>query len=90
MKIKYYGAEWCGPCKKVKPEIKGLCAKYVIQFEEYDYDALEPEESEKITKLPTIQIWKDNTLQKEITTSHVAQVEVWIQMNVRVIPDDDF
>jgi thiol-disulfide isomerase/thioredoxin len=90
MKIKYYGAEWCGPCKKVKPQVKQLCTKYVIDLEEYDYDSLESEESATILKLPTIQIWDRDILQKEITTNHVSVMEEWLKIHVRVIPTDDF
>ncbi len=88
--VKYYGATWCSPCKQAKPRIQELCKKYGISLDIFDYDELEEEEKGSIQKLPTVQIWKDTTLEKEILTQHVETLDNWISENVRVIPTDDF
>ena len=88
--VKYYGASWCAPCHSAKPKIQELCKKCGISLSVYDYDELEEEERGTITKLPTVQIWQNKTLEKEIITQHVETLETWISENVRVIPTDDF
>jgi thiol-disulfide isomerase/thioredoxin len=87
--VKYYGATWCAPCKIAKPEIIKLCKNFGVKLHLYDYDELE-EESEKITKLPTVQVWDNTEKVNEFTTNHVAQLESWLSQYVRVIPNDDF
>lgn len=88
--VKYYGAAWCSPCKIAKPGVQKLCKNFNIVLNEYDYDSLETSESEKITKLPTVQIWENNICIAEYTKNHVTQLEEWLSANVRVIPADDF
>ena len=50
-KLIYFGAEWCGPCKLLKPQLKasGLAIKFI------DVD-LKPDEAAKysIRNIPTI------------------------------------
>jgi thiol-disulfide isomerase/thioredoxin len=88
--VKYYGASWCSPCKQAKPEVQRLCKNFGVQLHEYNYDDLEPAESEKITKLPTVQIWRDGIQIEEYITNQVSQLEEWLTLHVRVIPSDDF
>ena len=39
-----FTANWCGPCKKMSPEIKKLANKYPdVHFIEIDVDQIEPE-----------------------------------------------
>lgn len=90
IEVKYYGASWCAPCRIAKPSIQELCKKYGISLVIHDYDELEEEERGIITKLPTVQIWHDTNLEKEIISRHVETLEAWISENVRVIPTDDF
>ena len=59
-KLEYYGAKWCGPCKKLKPIIKEL-KNSGLNIEIIDID----ENSDKAVKngvmsVPTIIIYKNN------------------------------
>lgn len=88
--VKYYGASWCAPCKQAKPEVQRLCKNFSIILEEFNYDEMESFDSEKITKLPTVQIWQDGKQIQEYTKNHIAHLEEWLTLHVRVIPTDDF
>ncbi len=90
MIIQYFGAQWCKPCSEVKPYVMEVSKKYGISIELFDYDDLSDEAKEKITKLPTIQIWDDKEQIYEITKNHKQSLDSWILENVRVIPDEDF
>ena len=90
IRIDYIGAAWCAPCRTVKPIITVLAYKFVCPVFEYDYDELEEEEQATVSKLPTVRIWKDSTLQEEITTNHAETLENWLRSNVRVNTEEDF
>jgi thioredoxin 1 len=56
-----FSAEWCGPCKKLKPIFKKLSQKYTnIKFITIDIDT-SPDIGElcNISNLPTIMFYKD-------------------------------
>lgn len=60
VKIKYFGATWCGPCKIYKPVIKKLKeAGYPIEMIDIDKEAVVAE-SYRILSVPTIKIIKDD------------------------------
>jgi len=54
--IRYFGAAWCGPCKKYKPVVKKLeKAGYPIMFHDIDQDPVLAE-SHKIMSVPQVKI----------------------------------
>lgn len=54
--IRYFGATWCGPCKKYKPVVKKLeKAGYPISFHDIDQDPVLAE-SHRIMSVPQIKI----------------------------------
>ena len=54
--IRYFGATWCGPCKKYKPVVKKLeKAGYPIMFHDIDQDPVLAE-SHKIMSVPQVKI----------------------------------
>lgn len=59
------GAEWCGPCKALKPMLAQLSTEYTgkVVFGEVDVDKC-PEVSNKlqIRNVPTIALYKNGTI----------------------------
>ena len=61
-KVLYFSAEWCAPCKRLKPVIKQLREDYPeVSFEEVDADA-NPERSAyySIRSVPTLIALQEN------------------------------
>ena len=58
MKILYYHtAEWCTPCKNLKPKVRKLCEENNIVFDERDIDNHEkPPVIPDLVGVPTIAI----------------------------------
>ena len=64
VRIKYFGATWCGPCKTYKPVIKKLeKAGYPIQIYDIDQDPVLAE-SYRIMSVPTIKIEVDGKVEE--------------------------
>ena len=64
VRIKYFGATWCGPCKQFKPVIKKLeKAGYPIHIYDIDQDPILAE-SYKIMSVPTIKIEVDGKVEE--------------------------
>ena len=40
--VLYFGAKWCAPCKKLRPQVKRACEAAGIPFEFHDVD-MEPD-----------------------------------------------
>ena len=60
VRIRYFSATWCGPCKAYKPVIKKLKkAGYPIDMIDIDKDPILAE-SYRIMSVPTIKITKDD------------------------------
>jgi thioredoxin 1 len=38
MKLLLFTAEWCGPCKQLKPIVSELVREYGLEYEEVDVD----------------------------------------------------
>ena len=54
--IRYFGAAWCGPCKKYKPVMKKIeKAGYPVMFHDIDQDPVLAE-SHRIMSVPQIKI----------------------------------
>ena len=63
--IKKFGAEWCGPCRALKPVLEQLKTEYAgkATFVEYDVDN-SPEEAHKynVTSIPLVVVEKDGVV----------------------------
>ena len=68
--VKKFGAEWCGPCRALKPVLETLKQEFEgkATFIEYNVDN-SPEETQKynITSIPVVIIEKDGQLIERFT-----------------------
>lgn len=69
-------ATWCRKCIYLKPKLEKLAAEYDTQLKFYCVDVNKvPQTLVKrgnITKMPTIQIWKDGEMKAEVIGGHKA------------------
>lgn len=57
MKIYYFSADWCGPCKTFKPIVERVLLNYPtieIEYKVVDGEGMELAAKHQITKIPTI------------------------------------
>jgi len=63
--VKKFGAEWCGPCRALKPVIEQLKEEFAgkATIIEYDVD-YSPEESQQynVTSIPLVVVEKDGVI----------------------------
>jgi thioredoxin 1 len=63
--VKKFGAEWCGPCRMLKPVLEGLKTEFAgkATFLEYDVDS-SPEEAQQynVTSIPLVVVEKDGVV----------------------------
>lgn len=68
--VKKFGAEWCGPCRALKPVLETLKQEFEgkATFIEYNVDN-SPEETQQynITSIPVVIIEKDGQLIERFT-----------------------
>ncbi|CAA6655523.1 unnamed protein product [Spirodela intermedia] len=74
-------AHWCRKCIYLKPKLEKLAATYhpTIRFYCVDVNSV-PHKFVKragVTRMPTIQLWKDSTKQAEVIGGHKA----WLVIN---------
>ena len=63
--VKKFGAEWCGPCRALKPVLEQLKTEYAgkVTFVEYDVDNSPNEAMQySVTSIPLVIIEKDGAL----------------------------
>ncbi|XP_024974445.1 thioredoxin-like 3-1, chloroplastic isoform X1 [Cynara cardunculus var. scolymus] len=69
-------AAWCRKCIYLKPKLEKLAAEYDTKFKFYCVDVNNvPQALVKrgnISKMPTIQLWKDGEMQAEVIGGHKA------------------
>ena len=89
--ITYVGAKWCGTCKTIKPAVEQLAKRYGVELKTLDLDDdLEDHEKERITKVPTITIFKEDHRIAEWNANQVASLETYLAENVKLTATDDF
>ena len=86
--IHYIGAKWCSTCKTIKPATEEIAKRFAIPLVQYDFDGLTEEEKGRITKVPTIRIFEENTQIVEWNVSQVKSLEAWLQTYVKMTNDD--
>lgn len=89
--IHYIGASWCGTCKVIKPKTEELAKKYSVSLTCFDFDNdLDEEEQAKVSKVPTLRIFKETEQVAEFNVKQVESLEKWLQTNVALNTSDDF
>jgi thioredoxin 1 len=72
--VLYFTADWCNPCKKVKPIVEEMNKDSITKFQMIDVD-LEMELTKKfeIRSVPTFILIKDGVEVKRITGAQTRQ-----------------
>jgi thioredoxin 1 len=86
--ILYIGATWCGPCKRIQPQIEELAKRYGVPIRLLDLDEMEEKDKEMITKVPTIVTFVNEKQSARYETNHVASVTEWLSKNVSLTTTD--
>lgn len=71
-RVDYIGASWCKVCKIIFPDLERLLTEYSIPLKTFDVDL---DNLEDIKKVPTVRLYKDDTLIKEIVTEHLKALK---------------
>ena len=86
--ILYIGATWCGPCKRIQPQIEELAKRYGVPVRLLDLDEMEEKDKEMITKVPTIVTFVNEKQSARFETNHVASVTEWLSKHVSLTTSD--
>lgn len=81
--IIYVGAKWCTTCKTIKPAIELLAECYDLDIDILDFDELEQEEQEIVTKVPTVHVMLQGKILAEWNTNQVNSLREWLQNNIK-------
>lgn len=70
----YFTADWCGPCKKVRPVVEQINQDSAIKFQLVDVDSeLELVRAFEIKSVPTFIIIKDGEVANRTTGAKTKQ-----------------
>ena len=70
----YFTADWCGPCKKVRPVVEQINQDSTVKFQLVDVDSeLELVRAFEIKSVPTFIIIKDGEVANRITGAKTKQ-----------------
>lgn len=70
----YFTADWCGPCKKVRPVVEQINQDSTVKFQLVDVDSeLELVRAFEIKSVPTFIIIKDGEVVNRITGAKTKQ-----------------
>ncbi|XP_068725808.1 thioredoxin-like isoform X1 [Montipora capricornis] len=78
-------ADWCGPCKRIKPAIEDLATKHAGKafFAEVNVDEnTETAESEAISAMPTFKLYKDGKKVAELTGANESKLAELITLSL--------
>lgn len=67
----YHTAEWCQPCKKLKPVAKAIADELGVEFREIDVDTMEP--VVPVMSVPTVAIFEGSQLVQVLTSSQMTK-----------------
>jgi thioredoxin 1 len=73
-----FGATWCGPCERIKPEYKKMAEKYgaAVQFVCVDYDSAKALAAKHaVEQFPTFHYWKHGKCVARIEDSDPVPIE---------------
>jgi len=77
-------AEWCGPCKKIAPDVVKLAEKYAgsVVFIKVDVDEAEKlAERQAITAMPTFQFFKNGEKILEFQGANLQKLTETVEKN---------
>jgi len=86
--ILYIGATWCGPCKRIQPQIEELAKRYGVPVRLLDYDEMEEKDKDMVNKVPTIVAFINEKQSARFETNHVDSVSEWLTKNVPLTTTD--
>ncbi|WJZ93946.1 hypothetical protein VitviT2T_012844 [Vitis vinifera] len=73
-------AAWCRKCIYLKPKLEKLAAEYDTKIKFYSVDVNNVSQAlvkrGNITKMPTIQLWKDGEMKAEVIGGHKAWIVI--------------
>lgn len=87
-RIDYIGASWCKVCKTVKPAVELLAKEFGVMLNILDADDLD--ESQAVTKVPTLRIYNTTGEKTEIVTGHAEALKNLLASKAKVVISDDF
>ena len=87
--VLYFTADWCNPCKKVKPIVEEMNRENIIKFQLVDVDSeMELAKRFEIRSVPTFILIKDGKEIKRTTGAQTrGQLEEFINYE-KIIQDD--
>lgn len=86
IRVTYIGASWCKVCVTVKPEVEKITTGFSVPLTVMNAD----DDGVEVTKVPTVRVYKDDVLLKEIVTGHVAALRSELEAGVKVTILEDF
>jgi len=83
--IYYFTADWCNPCKKVKPIVEEMNRENLIKFQMIDVDSeMELAKRFDIKSVPTFILIEDGVEVKRITGAQTKdQLEKFINLKAK-------
>jgi len=86
IRVTYIGASWCKVCVTVKPEVEKITSGFSVPLTVQDAD----DDGIEVTKVPTVRVYKDDVLVKEIVTGHVAALRSELEAGKGLSLVEDF
>lgn len=79
-----FGAEWCGPCKRIQPFYEQLASNYQSAvFVHIDVDEVDGiSVMYNIKSLPTFSVFKNGKYQEMLKGSNSQQLQRMVEMNL--------
>ena len=87
LRVDYIGATWCKVCVTVKPEIEKLAKDFGVELKIYDADTMGDDMPDKV---PTVRLFKNDVLVKEIVTKHTATLNGVLVLEKGIVLNADF
>jgi thioredoxin 1 len=85
--IYYFTADWCNPCKKVKPIVEEINRENLIKFQMIDVDSeMELVKRFDIKSVPTFILIEDGVEVKRITG---AQTKIQLENFINIKAEDE-
>lgn len=78
-------ADWCGPCKLIKPTVEKLAADYAgkVYFAQVNVDEnSDTAESEQVSAMPTFKLYKNSIKVAELTGANESKLAELITLNL--------
>lgn len=80
IKIKYYSAPWCAPCKMFSPVVEAVCRENNYELEKVDIDA-DPQSAKDagVRGVPTVVMENDGDVKATLVGSSTKNgFEAWL------------